>query len=319
MVEMFSWHQKAWQHIECHRASKRFPHAFLLWGASGLAKNHFAKQLANDLLCQTGERACGQCQGCRWYQKNIHPDFILLEPLKGKKSIVVDQIRELQSDLALVNHQKTPRVIYIKDAEKMNIAASNALLKSLEEPNSQCVYLLVSNSLLTIPATIQSRCQTLYFPPATTQEVEAYLLAQGTAIEHVSLLHGSPLLSGSLLTEASLSERNEIINNLNDLLSGKKSPCSVASQWEKSEHIFTLRVLFESFSDLIKLSCGACQADLTHQSHLSQMQNMLKRMHKQKLFTILDKITVMIKYVLAARQINVALWFDDVAIAIITN
>lgn len=317
MLEKLSWHSQNWQYIERARSNGRAPHAYLLWGQRGIGKQYFAKQMAKDLFCLDDDSACGHCQGCQWFEKDIHPDFILLEPLKGKKKITVEQIRDLQTDLALTNQQKTPRVILINNAELMNLAASNALLKSLEEPINQCVYILVSHSLLTIPATIQSRCQTLYFAPASHQEVEDYLAVNQLDTKQASLLHGSPLLTETLLSESAFTARMNVIDSLRALLAGEKSPCFTVSQWVKQEALFVLRVLFEWFSDLVKLRCDGDKKQLTHQQQLNDLQQMACLVHKQQLFTILDKIVMITKHEITARQINTALWLDDLAIEII--
>ena len=106
MLERYPWHEKTWLGIDRLIDSGRFPHALLLWGQGGLGKKTFAMQLANNVLCLTHKTACGNCQGCHWYQQGVHPDFISLEPLKGKKKINVEQIRELQVALSLSRTQK---------------------------------------------------------------------------------------------------------------------------------------------------------------------------------------------------------------------
>ena len=201
----------------------------------------------------------------------------------------------------------------------MNISASNALLKSLEEPSDECVYLLVANTLSSIPATIQSRCQMLYFPPASLMDVQTYLGQHGKDIHQAGLLSGSPLLADELLSAATLADRRMIIDELLQLTAGDLSPCATVSKWAKAEDLLVLRVLYEWFSDLVKLSCGITQQALIHQDRHLELERMARGMNKQQLFTVLDKTVIMIGHVILARQINVSLWFDELAIAIINQ
>ena len=113
------------------------------------------------MLCNQVDNgiACGQCSGCITLQAGSHPDFLSLQPEEKSKFIKVDQIRSLCESMAKTSQQGGWKVAVIFPAETMNIAASNALLKSLEEPEPNTLIILVSSRLSTIPMTIRSRCQ----------------------------------------------------------------------------------------------------------------------------------------------------------------
>ena len=181
---LYPWQQAAWDQIQQLRG--RWPHAILLHGPSGTGKTVFAEWLAQSLLCEAQRpdgQACGKCESCGWFVQYSHPDYRRLRPeimeadlpdpdsddgASGKaaskasktpsKEIVINQVRALGEFLTLSTHRQGVRVIVIYPAEAMNVASANALLKSLEEPGPNTVFILVSNALDALLPTMVSRC-----------------------------------------------------------------------------------------------------------------------------------------------------------------
>jgi len=173
--------------------SRRVPHSFLFAGADGVGKKHFALELAKSFVCQnpkSGE-ACDVCASCRRADKfnfpkadnrdafkrvifSEHSDIGLIVPYN--KNILVDAIRELETEANFRPFEAPARFFIIDDADKMNDSASNALLKTLEEPPpSSYIFLITSRPDALLP-TIRSRCQMLRFAPIEKREVENHLL-----------------------------------------------------------------------------------------------------------------------------------------------
>jgi DNA polymerase-3 subunit delta' len=211
---------------------------------------------------------------------------------------------------------QTPRVIIIYEAQLMNIAANNALLKSLEEPSDNVVFILVSQSLSTIPATILSRTQKIYFPPAQMSELKSYLTSQNIKLDLASLLGGAPLLANEYLLKDKLEQRESILKSLQVLILNQASACQISAKWSKFDEIFVLEVLFSWFSDLIKIHHGAVNNELINQNSTLELKNNLKNLQPSKLFTIIDKLVNFTGQISFARQINTSLWFDELAIEI---
>jgi len=132
----------------------KLAHAYLLVGSS----LEFALWITQCVYCKD-QNACGQCANCRRIKHGNHPDVHIIVP-DGTK-IKVDQIRELQREAALKAVEGQKQVFIIDNANKMNENAANALLKSLEEPLQDTLYLLVSETKNNILPTIISRVQTL--------------------------------------------------------------------------------------------------------------------------------------------------------------
>ena len=126
---------------------------------------------------------CGKCRACRKADANIHPDIITVERLtddKGKKKreIIVDQIRDMNSDACILPNEASRKVYIIDEADTMNLAAQNAALKLLEEPPAGAVFLLCVTNPLKLLDTVRSRCVEINFAgDADEQDEESIKLA----------------------------------------------------------------------------------------------------------------------------------------------
>ena len=160
------------------------PNALLLRGPQGVGKFDFALALTRSLLCQmpaADGHACGVCAGCNWFSQGNHPDYRLLTPAQDsaasedepavpvkstkKSQISVNQIRYLGSFLELSSHRGGGRrIVLIHPAEGLNAASANALLKMLEEPPPDVIFMLISSQPQKLLPTILSRCQKIDMP-----------------------------------------------------------------------------------------------------------------------------------------------------------
>ena len=173
--------------------SGRMHHAILCSGPDGVGKRSVAWVLANLLLCQAPVNAdpCLVCGACRRFAEETHADFItvgLLHKSDGstEKMIKVDQIRALQKKLALKSYEGGRRIILIMDADRMNPSTANALLKTLEEPPSDTVFLLTSNAPSSLLPTVVSRCQSLRFSPLSNEVLtKIATLKLGHELSHI--------------------------------------------------------------------------------------------------------------------------------------
>ncbi len=188
---MLPWQQVAWDRIG---DIERLPHALLLNGPPGIGKRLFAERLARRLVCERGT-ACGACRACRLATGGNHPDVMIVRPPEGKAEITVDDARTLNQFLMLTPHLATRRVVLVVDADRLNRSASNAILKTLEEPPAGSYLLLVSDAAARLLPTIRSRCQSLVLPRPTQEEGLAYLrtheLPDPAGL--LALAHGAPL------------------------------------------------------------------------------------------------------------------------------
>jgi DNA polymerase-3 subunit delta' len=201
---MYPWQQDAWTRLQAMRA--RLPHAILFHGPAGIGKADFIEAFAQALLCedvQPDGHACGRCASCGWFAQGNHPDYRRVRPealeddvpaaegeeaaaeekkTKSKsasKEIKIEQVRALSDFMNISTHRQGLRVVVLYPAESLNMPASNALLKTLEEPPAGTVFLLASNGLDRLLPTILSRCRKFALPMPDHAEALAWLEAQG--------------------------------------------------------------------------------------------------------------------------------------------
>ena len=174
------------------------PHALLFSGMEGVGKERMAVALAMACNCTTNiegsksensdanpsdrldkrgaftTQPCGSCNSCRKIESNIHPDIIRLKP--SGPVIKIDQIRTLCQTLGMKPYEAGVRVVIISEAQALNPAASNALLKVLEEPPVRTVLILIATHTSDLLPTIVSRCQPVRFNPISRENLESVLV-----------------------------------------------------------------------------------------------------------------------------------------------
>ncbi len=182
--------------------ANRVPHSLLFAGIEGIGKMRFALELAKSFVCTNLnlDEACDECPACRRAEKfdipvvtastkieeklrekfktvffSEHSDVGMVVPLK--KNVFVDAIRDLEKASNFQPYEARARILLIDDADKMNDAASNALLKTLEEPPTDSYIFLVTSRPDSLLPTILSRCQILRFAPIACAKIEHHLLA----------------------------------------------------------------------------------------------------------------------------------------------
>jgi DNA polymerase-3 subunit delta' len=187
---------KSWWNAAFSALSRR-PSALMLVGPGGIGKTSFGREIAAAMLCESPLQddlsACGACQSCQWMRSAQHPDFRWIQPdalaaeygnleesaqemestelaevgageKKKSQEIRIEQIRSLSGFANVGAHRGGLRIVLVNPANRMNYAAANALLKTLEEPTENLMFILVADGLRGIPPTILSRCQRLRLP-----------------------------------------------------------------------------------------------------------------------------------------------------------
>jgi DNA polymerase III subunit delta' len=147
----------------------RVTHAWLFTGPPGVGKVYVARVFAAALNCPDG--GDGSCEVCRRVLRGVHPDVHLLEP-EGD-NLLVDDVRALREEASRSRHEGRMAVFILDEADRLTDAAANALLKVLEEPPPEVVFVLVARSTEALLATIPSRARMLGFatlPPATVTD-----------------------------------------------------------------------------------------------------------------------------------------------------
>jgi DNA polymerase-3 subunit delta' len=142
----------------------RIAHAYLFTGSRGASKEAMARTLAKALNCLKKEHdSCDRCDSCRRIDEGIHPDVYWVRPESKSRRITVDQIREFERAANLKPTIARVKIGVVIDADCMGDEASNAFLKTLEEPPAQTVILLLTTQPQRLLPTILSRCLRISF------------------------------------------------------------------------------------------------------------------------------------------------------------
>lgn len=162
-------------------SSDRVSHAYLFCGPAGSNKTQAAYAFARAILCEGDP--CADCEGCtsqacRHIVRKAHPDVHYLAP-EGAQGYVVDQIRDVMADTLLAPIQAKRKVYIIDRVDLLGTAAANAFLKTLEEPPSDVVLILLGRTRESVLPTIVSRCQVVPFRHIPASEA-AGILVQNT-------------------------------------------------------------------------------------------------------------------------------------------
>jgi len=299
-------------------AQKRVPNSLLFVGEDGVGKKHFALELAKAFVCQNPKNfeACGICSACRRanqftipklddrdaFKKLIfteHSDIGFVIPYN--KNILVDAVRELETEANFRPHEATSRFFIIDEADKMNESASNALLKTLEEPAATSHIFLITSRPDALLPTIRSRCQTVRFAPVDAQEIENYLLkTKKFAPDDATLL--AKLSSGRLghALETDLGkfrvQRDAMLNLLESILlkENRAELLRIAEEMNdaknKDGYETSLKILQTLIHDVWTLKTNANEKILVNVDLISDLRKLAVNAERKRLSTWLSEI-----------------------------
>ena len=198
--------------------SQQFPNAVIFSGLSGIGKKKIAKVSAISLLCESEYKPCGYCPSCRSFMAGSHPDYYYMEPDKTKTNpmIKIDQVRALQSEVSLMPVMSNMRMVIIDDAELMNIAAQNCLLKTIEEPSGLSKFILITSNRNRLLMTLRSRCMIINFERLSEENIKQGLENKGigNAAEIAVIANGSLGQAFKLAENDGLNIREDALNFL---------------------------------------------------------------------------------------------------------
>lgn len=181
-------------------------HAYLFSGARGLGKATFAKALACTLFCDEPKKPCGECDACRQVLHDANPDVLRMIP-DGEKRIGVERVREVIEKISQHAFGAGFRIVMIWPVEMLTAQAQNCLLKSLEEPVSNVVFLLTTNEMTAVLGTIASRCACVKMTPWPDETMRAELRNKGYPDKSVAKI--LPICSGNIGLAVSMLEEQD--------------------------------------------------------------------------------------------------------------
>jgi DNA polymerase III subunit delta' len=262
-----AWFDAARGEIDAALRADRLSHGILIHEDPGAGGLDLALWITQRVNCTSERKPCGECQSCRWIAAGQHPDVTRLSPEGDSKQILIQAVRDLAADLSLTAHTKGYKVAIVAPADAMNPFAANALLKTLEEPPSRTLVLLVTSQPSRLLATLRSRCAKLRLGAPTRAEAARYLEAArgaGPWAEALAATGAGPfaLLEADPAELASL--RADTLATLQEIGSGNLQPPAVADRWARGDLAARLACLESWVTERI-LESGP-KRDVTHLS-----------------------------------------------------
>lgn len=172
-------HEDIKTHLQNAIATQKVSHAYIINGPQDAGKMMLAEAFATTLLCEAkGQDACGKCHSCKQAEGKNQPDIIYVTHEKPN-TVSVDDIRyQINNDIEIKPYASPYKVYIVDDAEKMNVQAQNALLKTIEEPPAYAIILLLTSNAAGFLPTILSRCITLNVKPVQNNKIKDYLMRE---------------------------------------------------------------------------------------------------------------------------------------------
>jgi len=309
MIELYLWQQNIWQHIIARVKQQRLPHAVLLTGVSGLGKISLAGKIAESLLCLAVDNnfhACGRCHSCQLMQAGNHPDHLSVRAEESGKSIKIEQIRSLKEKQSLTPSIAAWKTVIIESADVMTNSAANSLLKLLEEPQSNTILILTTDTVHRLPVTIRSRCQQMHLTAPDHQSTLQWLDSQQVNVDAAQLEKLASLTLNAPLAIIKALESNEwqhyqrIQQDFEHLVNQSINPVQLATQWQQYDLVKVMHQLLLNIKIRLK-------------QHYSG-QNKLE--HLQRYWQIADCIINTIKLISSQKNYNKILLIEDFMVSV---
>lgn len=277
--------------------SGKVPHSYIFEGPAGCGRRKTALALIQALYCrEVADDACGVCPSCRKVASGNHGDIRFIEPLPDKRDISIDQLRELQRELALRPYEAPRKACLIEPAERMNVSSSNSLLKTLEEPPGDAIIILLTENAGILLPTIRSRCQVIRFSPLAPELVRRLLVAGGMAPDTADLI--APFADGSMQRAAELDDdalalrRSSLLSRMTSLNPGKIATifdCSEELAGNRDETLESLDLLLSLTRDMVYLLSGS--SDIVNTSVRAALESFAGRLSLHKALAIMESIS----------------------------
>ena len=257
--DIYPWQQEQWDGCLARLDQNKMPHALLVHGEAGIGVSRFAERLVQTLLCNGSDKPCENCRGCRLHAGRNHPDFREVTAEKEGGEIKVGQIRDILPFIQIPRHYDTSKVVLFSDADTMNRAAANSLLKMLEEPPADTLMMLVSHYPFRLPATVRSRCQTVRLRCPDQHQAECWLAATAgisskEAECRLNACNGHPLRA--LEADDSTFNRENFRQDITDLVAGQGTLIELSAKWQEQPVATVHQWLLESAEEAIRAELG---------------------------------------------------------------
>lgn len=306
-------------------ANNHLAQTYLFHGPDGVGKREVARTFAMSLNCDANEAkasgperatlsevkndACGLCISCRKVEQGIHPDVVFVQHDKGE--IKIGSIREIINGMVYRPLEGKKRVVIVDGADRLNISASNAFLKTLEEPPVETIIILISSSPDMLPQTVLSRCHKVSFGNIPTEAV-ADILMQKKGLTQTQAESVASLADGSLSKAMALSSsdvqrvREDIMAGLTINKKERGMIFDMAERFSGDEEMFydALYWIYSYFRDILILKSLKSWGDSTLLINKDLHSHLLPIKDRMTIDGLLD-IIGFIQFIYRGRERNI--------------
>lgn len=245
-------------------SNDRIAQGYIFAGPGGIGKMLTAVNFAKAINCQLmgKDRPCGDCVSCKKIDSSNHPDVSIIKAQKEGSSIGIDDIREMIRSIGMKPYEGRKKIYIIDNADTMTQEASNALLKTLEEPVSESVIILIVQNINLLSPTIRSRSQTVRFLPLETGEVMDFLVKAGVDEPGASIL--SSFASGRL-GKAIRDKDTDFLAKRQRILNALLNRTFLDMEFDKAskaELKSCLDIMLTWYRDILIAQCGGSEKSL---------------------------------------------------------
>ncbi len=281
----YPWFLTQWQQFVEQVRADRLPHALLLKGQMGIGATALAEAMAQFLLCRSPAdmQSCGQCRGCELLSSSTHPDFLHIKPEEKSSIVKVAQVRTLGQFVANTAQQGGRKVIVLEPAEAMNHESANALLKNLEEPAGDTVFILVGYQVARVLPTIRSRTAQISLISPSESESLAWLERNqvSNAAELLNASGGTPLTAMQWFEGNTLEQYQEIAERIEQASMGQRSIVDAAKSLASHDLVNVMTLLQQWLQSAIRVNSA-------EQSDSLPLVQQLATLPAQALYQLLD-------------------------------
>jgi DNA polymerase III subunit delta' len=315
---LYPWQGTSWQRLVNYTRKDRVPHALMISGHDGVGKLNLALCFASYLLCggpKVSDIRCGRCESCRLVDAGTHPDLIRIEPPEPGKAITIDRIRDLAETLSLSFQYNQYRIVILRHADRLNRAAANALLKTLEEPGKGTVLLLLTARYWDLPATITSRCQRLDIPIPDHRLAMDWLeqkIPPGDTEVLLALAKGAPLKALDMGVNGKLEQRNTIFAWWCEIAANRADPVRIAENLSSLALAEVLVWITGWTIDMIRLRMVPSLRSLGNPDLRPALQAEVQKLDLKELFRFYERLIQSVSMI--DSPVNVQLLLESILI-----
>lgn len=311
---LYPWQTSLWQQLCQQLQTNRLPHAILVSGVKGLAKNSFAQHIVASVLCLDrldDQSSCGHCHSCQLLNASSHPDHIEIRPEETGKQIKIDQIRDLRDKQQLTPSVSKWKTIIISPADNMNVSSSNSLLKLLEEPQQNTILILITGRPEKLPITVKSRCQNYHLASPVSDQASDWLTKNAenkvdadTLAKLLQLAKGAPLAVIEMLNGTMAEQYLQVEQDFKLIIQNSANPITLTATWLKYDLVTVLNQLQYMIRERMIKSFVNSPKIIANQAKISLY------------WQISDCIVEVIKLVSSQNNINNTLLIEDFIVSV---